>query len=560
MIRINMKRSKLITFSTVISLAVVGIFSHLTLTAASNGKNMQIGTAPLSEGVNTSDSTIVYFDTYGDKWAVVGYDGNSGLEASGAVTLLSDSTIDTTVFSNSNNEYAGSLLQSSIESKLHRFSSEELDAIRERDFTGGGVNRSESSFDESSLKGENTSGSLWPLSIAETESLDNSLRAINMYWWLRTQGSSDDKAMFVNRHGVISDYAVGSSFGARVAFYLEMSSVAFTSAAEGGKISGTTGPDSLTAIDDYTGNEWKLTLFDSSRNFTAQRTDSGNVPAGEDLSINYSGASAGNNEYVSAILLNTSGELLYYGRLVNNSESGEVNITIPSGLTDGDYVIKVYSEKCNGDKKTDFASSFVTINITVGERPAAPSQPDPPQSNPSQPDPSQSDPQSPSSVESDDKTEPENTYSELESLLDEAVRSEGNKTVVWNKGDKLPFNILKYLKKHPELTLIFNYTYKGVDYSITIRSENVVISEDIPWYGPEYLYGMCMQKPSVSAQPVMNSEPSEKTENLTRTYTVMPGDNLTFIARRLGTTVKKLVKDNNIKNPNIIRVGRVLVY
>ena len=35
-----MKHSKLMKFSTVISLAVVGIFSHLTLTAASNGKNM----------------------------------------------------------------------------------------------------------------------------------------------------------------------------------------------------------------------------------------------------------------------------------------------------------------------------------------------------------------------------------------------------------------------------------------------------------------------------------------------------------------------------------------
>ena len=363
--------------------------------------------------------------------------------------------------------------------------------------------------------------------------------------------------MFVNRHGVISDYAVGSSFGARVAFYLEMSSVAFVSAAEGGKISGTTGPDSLTAIDDYTGNEWKLTLFDSSRNFSAQRTDSGNVPAGEDLSISYSGASAGNNEYVSAILLSTSGELLYYGRLVNNSESGEVNITIPSGLTDGDYVIKVYSEKCNGDKKTDLASSFVTINITVGERPTTPSQP-----VPSQPAPSQPAPQSPSSVESDDKIPgtTENTYSELESLLDEAVSSEKNKTVVWNKGDKLPYSILKYLKEHPELTLIFNYTYEGADYSITIRSEDIVISEDIPWYGPEYLYGMCMQKPSVNMQPVISSVPSEETENVTRTYTVMPGDNLTFIARRLGTTVRKLVKDNNIKNPNIIRVGRVLVY
>ena len=82
------------------------------------------------------------------------------MEASGAVTLLSYGCIDTTAFGNGNNEYAGSTLQSSIESKLHGFSSEELNAIRERNFTGGGVNRGESGFDESSLKGESTSGSL----------------------------------------------------------------------------------------------------------------------------------------------------------------------------------------------------------------------------------------------------------------------------------------------------------------------------------------------------------------------------------------------------------------
>jgi LysM repeat protein len=46
----------------------------------------------------------------------------------------------------------------------------------------------------------------------------------------------------------------------------------------------------------------------------------------------------------------------------------------------------------------------------------------------------------------------------------------------------------------------------------------------------------------------------------TRTYTVKVGDTLSGIASRLGTTVARLQQDNNIANPNIIRVGQILKY
>lgn len=42
-------------------------------------------------------------------------------------------------------------------------------------------------------------------------------------------------------------------------------------------------------------------------------------------------------------------------------------------------------------------------------------------------------------------------------------------------------------------------------------------------------------------------------------YIVKPGDNLTHIARRFGTTVTKLVQLNGIKNPNLIKVGQKLM-
>ncbi len=46
--------------------------------------------------------------------------------------------------------------------------------------------------------------------------------------------------------------------------------------------------------------------------------------------------------------------------------------------------------------------------------------------------------------------------------------------------------------------------------------------------------------------------------NITR-YTVQTGDNLTVIAAMYGTSVDKIVKWNNIKNPDLIHPGDVLI-
>ncbi|MEU0671063.1 LysM peptidoglycan-binding domain-containing protein [Streptomyces lavendulocolor] len=42
-------------------------------------------------------------------------------------------------------------------------------------------------------------------------------------------------------------------------------------------------------------------------------------------------------------------------------------------------------------------------------------------------------------------------------------------------------------------------------------------------------------------------------------YTVRPGDTLTAIAARYGTTVERLVKWNRISDPDVIKVGQRLV-
>ncbi len=42
------------------------------------------------------------------------------------------------------------------------------------------------------------------------------------------------------------------------------------------------------------------------------------------------------------------------------------------------------------------------------------------------------------------------------------------------------------------------------------------------------------------------------------TYTVQPGDTLTEIGRRFGTSVEALVEANDIENPDVLEVGQVL--
>lgn len=181
-------------------------------------------------------------------------------------------------------------------------------------------------------------------------------------WWLRSPYDFPDYAGYagvVFGDGPVYPYVVSGVWAARPAFNLNLNSVLFTSAAVGGKPDG-----GLTPISEYTGNEWKMTLKDSNRNFAVTETTVSGDP-GDTVTLHYTGATAGINEYISVILADNSGAQ-YYGRVAQpTAENGTVEITIPSGLAPGSYILKVFSEQCNGDKKTDYASDFTDITLTV---------------------------------------------------------------------------------------------------------------------------------------------------------------------------------------------------
>lgn len=189
------------------------------------------------------------------------------------------------------------------------------------------------------------------------------------WWWLRSPGFDNSMAAFIEEDGggVYEGNPVNNKTAAvRPAFNLDLSSVLFTSAAAGGKSSGTVG--TLSTVSDYAGNEWKLTLLDTGRNgFSANVNGQTSVSAsaGGSVQIAYSGAQTGTNEYVSVLLCDSNGNVLYYGNIAQNSASGTAALNIPAGLAAGSYTLKVFSEQCNGDYMTDYASAFEDISLTV---------------------------------------------------------------------------------------------------------------------------------------------------------------------------------------------------
>ncbi len=184
-------------------------------------------------------------------------------------------------------------------------------------------------------------------------------------WWLRSPYTDDSNmSAFVENDGRINNSSVWLDWAARPAFNLNTDSVLFTCAAVGGKTSGDIGPRALTAISDYQGNEWKATVIDSTRSFAVTESSATAAP-GEKVILNYTGAREGENEYVSVILTDESGNPLYYGNVAQNSMSGKAEITLPADLALGSYTLKLFSEELNGDKMTDYASEFETVALTV---------------------------------------------------------------------------------------------------------------------------------------------------------------------------------------------------
>ena len=369
--------SILLVFCIMMSLMPISAFAEEV--GAEGSASVQLGTTALNKNVNTATAPTVYFGQNHDNnpaaWRVIGYDGSGVTSAQGDITLLAAGAMGVIPFADTilNNEYAPSNLKATIDALAEKLTTEENAAVKKRALTSG------------SYDGENTdcvaggqvdNAVFWPLSAKEAIVVNNDLRALNpahpnwvtTAWWLRSPGSNKYNVAVVRSDGSVeySGYTMlifNNHRTVRPAFNLNLNSVLFASAAVGGKPDG-----GLTEVSKYSGNEWKLTLLDSRRNFAVTEKTVSTAPD-DTVTLNYKGATTGKNEYISVILADNNGAQ-YYGRVAQpTAESGTVEIKIPSDIAPGDYTMKVFSEQYNGDCKTDLASAFADVTLTVESQP-----------------------------------------------------------------------------------------------------------------------------------------------------------------------------------------------
>ena len=334
---------------------------------------IQLGADTLNKTVNTEIAPTVYFGQNHENnpaaWRVIGYDGNGVTSAQGDITLLAAYNMGWSKFGSSA-AYADSDLKTAIDALAEKLTSKETDAVQKQTLASGSYNRENTDC----VSGTQVNNAVfWPLSTAEASAVNNDLRIADRehqywassYWWLRSPGAKGRDVASVDGFANIDHDGIDISniWGVRPAFKLNLNSVLFASAAVGGKPDG-----GLTEVSKYSGNEWKLTLLDSSRNFAVTEKAVSGDP-GDTVTLHYTGATGGLNEYISAIIADSSGAR-YYGRVAQpTAESGTVEIKIPSGLAPGSYTLKVFSEQYNGDYNTDYASNFTDIALTVENQP-----------------------------------------------------------------------------------------------------------------------------------------------------------------------------------------------
>lgn len=371
-------------------------------------KNISLGYTALSDADTVNAKwDFVYFGAYNGspiKWRVLSTKGNStttgdmlGTELNSnkgtpvtdtaayktadnqaytgaALFMLSENTLFSTKFCETadNNNWLTSNLRSEMQSKIFPSDSEELKYVLKTTKKDTAEKISTDMYIIPFAESQLSEDTLFAPSARETEqylgsSYDNKKSGDAAAWWLRSPRSVASLVGYIMSSGEPLDTEVNTSEKVRPALNLNLSSVLFTSAATNGK-----SKSALSANGNNTTGEYKLTMKDSARGaFTASTT----AVSGNSLTVSYTNAKTGANEYISAMIVNADKKVTYYGTLRNaESESGTATLDL-TGITLADTdEIYIFNEQINDDKKTDFSSELrkitrsVAPSVTPGEK------------------------------------------------------------------------------------------------------------------------------------------------------------------------------------------------
>ncbi len=401
-------RAKKKLLSLLLGGLIAGLLPTTALAAGTKdtGKGIQTGAACISDynlGIGKYD--YIYYGMWNDspiKWRVLSVEGNGGTYVKAddssysgkPLFLLSEvllSTGNISTYGNVKfNDSGSTAWQNSIaQSWCKEFSGEsETEQYAAKAFTASECNavlkttKSDNAYPTSNpdyIASENilNGDRVFFLSAEEASESSYGFREddgrIAMYgtrygvWWLRSActpdvsspGKNDIYAGVIYPDGSLNGNSVNENYNAaRPAFNLNPDSVLLTSAAAGGK------PEGFSEVAECgkRGREWKLTLLEESRNNFSARIRKVDT----EYSVAWTGATTGTNEYVSALIKNSSGTVTYYGRLKNLTDtadaSGEVAIDFSDKMKDGDKLY-IFNEQYNGDYQTDYASELKEMTI-----------------------------------------------------------------------------------------------------------------------------------------------------------------------------------------------------
>ncbi len=363
-----MKKNFWIVLLSICMITSIFIIPMSVSAANPANKAIMLGTGNIDGWSSTDGYDYLYYGTYNNeavKWRVLDNKTNTGADG---FFLLSENPLEQTAFKSdrTSNSYQNSDVKVWCENfASNNLSKEELSALIATTKSDGEVTYNKATFPQSDniLSGDK----VFLISAEEAMNAsygftNNASRlAVNaLQWWLRSPSTpTKDIVGYVNDSGGVWKQSADKAYHyARPAFNLNSGNVLFVSAAADGKGS------TFGTVADYTGNEWKATLLDSSRLFDVTET-AVKAASGGYASFHYTGAAIGNNEYISAMLLDDSGNVLYYGKLEESNGNGTAAIPVPEALADGIYRVLIFSEQCNGNYKTDYASAFEEITLTV---------------------------------------------------------------------------------------------------------------------------------------------------------------------------------------------------
>ena len=425
---------------------------------------------------------------------------------------------------------------------------------------------------------------------------------IMWYWWLRSPDffGTTHYAYMVSRWGGVSKDAVNNAavtYFARPAFNLDLSKVLFS-------IVPGAGYDTFSSIAVTDSNIWKLVLQGTTTTLNPTKT-SGNTSlqpgySEETLEIGHTAANTVLTgdiaaTQVSAMLTDSNGTVLYYGKINDNTATNS-NVIIPAGLTEGNYKLYVFAEQVNAENLTNYASALGTpIAITVGNPPTPTPQPSPSKSD---------DSEKPSDTQQNNSNQLENTNANPLTLGFSIGNTDGNTTgnsvgnsniqcIIEKPGpicaaafkaatptsfvEAFTFSMLgkdngtfktSSGKKTGEFTLNIPPQYRkagrsfaliGIDqYGHTkiftdtdLSSDSITVKLDLEGYAFSVIY-----TDTGATVPSGNTTTGAGSGD----YTIKAGDTLSTIARKLGVSVKYLMEKNKLKNPDKLRINQKIEY